>query len=368
MQKVNATTLPAAAGAEMPDELESRHLFKRLLQLTALIGVVVAFVFLLPGLSSVRDRIIHASPGWLVAAGVLELLSALSYVVIFRAVFCARMSWRFSYQVGMAEQAANSLLPAGGAGGLALGAWALRRGGMSADHIARRTVAFFILTSLANLGTLIVFGAAFPLGIFGRDRQPAVTLGFAAAAALGILITLALPALGSRLGAGTGAPPPDAGRAKRIARRSLDAITEGVRDGESLLRHKPAGVLIGSFGYMGFDIATLGVCFLAFGYTPGFGVLVVGYIIGQLGGLLPIPGGIGGTEAGLIGTFALYHVPLSAAATAVLTYRAFQLWLPAVLGSIAFVQLRRTLRKHDDPAALCRPLAEPIPAGGSLGG
>ncbi|MBV8431761.1 MAG: hypothetical protein JO244_11390, partial [Solirubrobacterales bacterium] len=62
------------------------------------------------------------------------------------------------------------------------------------------------------------------------------------------------------------------------------------------------------------------------------------------------------------GTFALYHVPLSASATAVLTYRAFQLWLPAVLGSIAFVQLRRSLNKHEDPAALCQPLAEPIPA------
>lgn len=362
MHKVNAATVPTAAGAEMPDELDSRHLFKRLLQLSALIGVVVAFVFLLPGLSSVRSRIAHASPGWLVAAGVLELFSMLSYVVVFRAVFCPRMSWRFSYQVGMAEQAANSLLPAGGAGGLALGAWALRRGGMSGDHIARRTVAFFILTSLANVGTLIVFGAALAVGIFGRDRQPALTLGFAAAAVVAILITLALPALGSRVGAGNGPLPTGAGRAKKIARRSLDALTEGVHDGESLLRHQPVGVLVGSFGYMGFDIATLGVCFLAFGYTPGLGVLVVGYIIGQLGGLLPLPGGIGGTEGGLIGTFALYHLPLSASVTAVLTYRAFQLWLPAVLGSIAFVQLRRSLREHNDPAALCQPLAEPIPA------
>jgi uncharacterized membrane protein YbhN (UPF0104 family) len=359
---VNATTLPAAAGAEMPDELDSRHLFKRLLQLSALIAVVVAFVFLLPGLSSVRSRIVHASPGWLVAAGVLELLSMVSYVVVFRAVFCPRMSWRFSFQVGMAEQAANSLLPAGGAGGLALGAWALRRGGMSGDHIARRSVAFFILTSLANVGTLIVFGAALAVGIFGRDGQPAVTLGFAAAAALAIAITLALPALGSRLGAGNGPPPTGAGRAKKIAHRSLEALTEGVHDGESLLRQRPAGILAGSFGYMGFDIATLGVCFLAFGYTPGFGVLVVGYIIGQLGGLLPLPGGIGGTEGGLIGTFALYHLPLSASVTAVLTYRAFQLWLPAIAGSIAFVQLRRSLRRHNDPAALCQPLAEPIPA------
>jgi uncharacterized protein (TIRG00374 family) len=368
VQKVNATTLPSAAGAEMPDALDSRHLFKRLLQLSALIVFVVAFVFLLPGLSSVRTRIAHASTGWLVAAGVLELFSALSYVVVFRAVFCPRMSWRFSYQVGMAEQAANSLLPAGGAGGLALGAWALRRGGMSADHIARRSVAFFILTSLANVGTLIVFGAASAAGLFGRDRQPALTLGFAAAAVLAIVITLALPALGSRLGARQAPSPTSAGRARRIAHRSLEALTEGVHDGESLLRHEPAGVLVGSFGYMGFDIATLGVCFLAFGYTPAFGVLVVGYIIGQLGGLLPVPGGIGGTEGGLIGTFALYHVPLSASATAVLTYRAFQLWLPALLGSVAFVALRRSLQKHNDPAALCQPLADPIPALASEGG
>ncbi len=293
MQKVTATTLPTATGEEMPAELDSRHLFKRLLQLSAVVAVVVAFVFLLPGLSSVRSRIADASAPWLVAAGVLELLSALSYVIVFRAVFCPRMSWRFSYQVGMAEQAANSLLPAGGAGGLALGAWALRRGGMPADHIARRTVAFFILTSLANVGTLIVFGAALAAGLLGRDRQPALTLGFAAAGGLAILITLALPALGSRLGAGKGPRPTGAGRARKIARRSLEALTDGVHDGESLLRHRPVGVLIGSFGYMGFDIAVLGVCFLAFGYTPALGVLVVGYIIGQLGGLLPIPGGSG---------------------------------------------------------------------------
>ena len=61
MQKVNTTTLPPAAGSEMPDELDPRHLFKRLLQLSALIAVGVAFVFLLPGLSSVRARIAHAS-------------------------------------------------------------------------------------------------------------------------------------------------------------------------------------------------------------------------------------------------------------------------------------------------------------------
>jgi len=88
---------------------------------------------------------------------VLEGLSALSYVVVFRAVFGPRMSWRLSYQIGMAEQAANSVLPVSGAGGLALGVWALRRGGTSTERIARRTVGFFLFTSLANVVGVIVF-------------------------------------------------------------------------------------------------------------------------------------------------------------------------------------------------------------------
>jgi hypothetical protein len=44
----------------------------------------------------------------------------------------------------------------------------------------------------------------------------------------------------------------------------------------------------------------------------------------------------------------------------VLAYRAIQLWLPALLGSVAFVQLRNTLRRENAPAALCAPLADQI--------
>lgn len=116
-------------------------------------------------------------------------------------------------------------------------------------------------------------------------------------------------------------------------------------------------MIAGSLGYMAFDIAVLGVSFRAFGHVPTFGVLVVAYLIGQLGGLLPIPGGIGGTERGLLGTFALYHVPLATAATAILAYRALALWIPAALGSVAFVRLRRSLSRRQESAAL-RPLAE----------
>jgi uncharacterized membrane protein YbhN (UPF0104 family) len=126
--------------------LSPRRVGRRLLKTAVAVLVLVALVFALPGLGNVRSNLAHAAPGWMAGAAALELLSALSYVVIFRSVFCARMGWRLSYRIGMAEQAANSLLSASGAGGLAVGVWAVHRLGMSRERIARRTVAFFLLT------------------------------------------------------------------------------------------------------------------------------------------------------------------------------------------------------------------------------
>jgi uncharacterized membrane protein YbhN (UPF0104 family) len=350
----------------MPDELSPRHLRRGLLQLAGVGVVVVLLVLVGPGLGSLRHRLDHASPGWLVAAGALEVLSMLSYVVVFRSVFCARMSWRLSYQIGMAEQGANSILPAGGAGGLALGAWALNRGGMSATHIGRRTVAFFLLTSLANVGTLVLFAALFAIGVLHGDANPALTYSFGAAGLLAIPLVLSVPLLGTRLAPRSDLSQ-DAGRIRVAIRHVRNAIGDGVRDSIVLLRRRPLGVLAGSMGYLVFDIGVMLACFQAFGRSPEVSVVVLGYIIGQLGGLVPLPGGIGGTEGGLIGTLALYNVPLASATVAVLAYRALALWLPAALGSVAFVQLRGTLRREHKPAAMCGELAAPLPAASARG-
>jgi uncharacterized protein (TIRG00374 family) len=276
-------------------------------------------------------------------------------------VFCAKMSWRLSYQIGMSEQGANSILPAGGAGGLALGAWALNRGGMSAAHIGRRSVAFFLLTSLANVGTLVVLALLFAAGVLQGDTNVGLTYGFGAAGLLAALVVLLLPVIGHRL-APRAELPADASRVRIAIAHVRNAVGDGVRDSLVLLRRRSPGVLVGSFGYMGFDIAALVFCFRAFGHSPALSIVVVAYIIGQLGGLVPLPGGIGGTEGGLIGLLALYNAPLATATVAVLAYRALALWLPALLGSVAFVQLRATLRRDERPAARCGDLAAPLPA------
>src|SRR5829696_3025395 len=302
----------------LPDEFSPSRLRRALIALAVVVLAVVAAVVLLPGLGSLRSRFMGAQPGWLALAAVLQLGSCAAYVLVFRGVFCRRMSWRTSTEIGLSELAANSVFSIGGAGGLALGAWILRRGGLATDFIARRTVAFFLLTSLANVGFLALGGLALATGVL--HGSPGLLLGLIPAVAAALAIALAL---GARQLAGA------------LARRSMrarlaagaSAVGDGVDEALRLLRTGDPAILAGAAGYMLF------VCFAAFGNDiPPAGVLLVAYIIGQLGSLIPVPGGIGGVDAGLIGTLVLYGVDPTDAAVAVIAYRGLLLAIPALLG------------------------------------
>jgi uncharacterized membrane protein YbhN (UPF0104 family) len=341
----------------MPDHLSPRRIRRRLLQFAALGAAIATVVLAVPGLGELRARLSHASLAWLALAPSLEVVSVLCYVVLFRAVFCPRMRWRVSGQIAISELAANSLLPASGAGGLALGAWALNRGGMSAEQIGRKSVAMYFLTSLANVSILIVFVSLYAIGVLGHDPNAVVTYLFGALALASVLVVLAIPLILGRM-PGAGTLEDRLGRVARGLRFVRRA--EGVPDGVLLVRRRPVSVLGGSFGTTVFDLAVLVVAFRAIGVSPPIGVLVLGYLIGMLGGNVPLPGGIGAIDVGLIGTLTLFHVPLAATTVAVLTYHTVSLWVPAMLGSVAFVRLRMTLQREERPAAVCMPLAEPI--------
>src|ERR1700730_9616257 len=146
---------PVADPEPPPGDVSPHRLRRGLLRLGGLVAIAVVVVTLVPGLGELRSRFAHARPVWIVIACAFEVLSVLAYVPAFRAVFCTRMSWATSYKIGVAEEGAGSLFPLGGAGSLALGVWALRRGGMPADEIARKTIAFFLLTSAPSVGVLV---------------------------------------------------------------------------------------------------------------------------------------------------------------------------------------------------------------------
>src|SRR3984885_14420568 len=192
----------------MPDELHPRHLLVRVIEVTANIALGAIAITALPGLDDVKSRLENAEAGWVVAVAVPQVLSCFGYLLVFRATFCSSMSWGLSYDIAMSEQAANSLLPAGGAGGLALGVWALRQAGMPTGHIARRTVAFFVVTSAPNFLSLIVVGLATFAGILPGSSSVLLTLVPALITALGVLIVVASPKLLRALGArGAGTEP-----------------------------------------------------------------------------------------------------------------------------------------------------------------
>ncbi|HEV7584998.1 MAG TPA: lysylphosphatidylglycerol synthase transmembrane domain-containing protein [Solirubrobacteraceae bacterium] len=348
-----ATRVPEISRHELPEppEFDRSRIVRRLVALGALIVVVVAAITLVPGLASLRSRFAHAQAGWLVLGCVLKVLSGLAYVAVFRAVFCRRLSWRLSTQIGLSELGANAVVPTGGVGGLALGAWALRRAGMSTERIARRSVAFFFLTSVPNVVGVIVLGFGMALGVFEGPSSLALTLVPGLLAAGAIVLTI----MGGRW-AGR-AEQRAAARREPHARlpRVLGTISGGVEESLALLRQHNPWLIAGLIGYLGFDVMILWSTFHAFGSSPPLSIMWLGYLIGELGGLLPVPGGIGGVELGLVGTLVLYKVPVGAATAAVIGYRAIALWVPAVLGSLAFVLLRRSLSREAIAISSCEP-------------
>jgi uncharacterized membrane protein YbhN (UPF0104 family) len=362
---------PEPVSASLPDEPaavallpDRRRLALRVALVAAVIGALVLAVGSLPGLGDVRARLADASPGWLALALAFEALSCLACVVVLRAVFCRRLPWRLSYDVAMAAQGTNVLLPTGGAGGLAVVAWALRRTGMPAERIGRRTVAFYVLTSSVNFATAAVAGGLLALGVFAGGGSLALTAGPALAAALVIATVLSLPRL---LASRTGSRP-RAGRAGRILAVVRGALNGGVRDAVALARSGNPQIIGGAIGYMAFDVAALAATFAAIGELPPIGVLLLAYVVGQLGGLIPLPGGVGGADGGLIAALVVYGTPLASAAAAVLAYRAFQLGLPALLGAVSLARLPGVVERAPDTAPLCEPRRRQPVAGLAVAG
>src|ERR1700752_82070 len=168
---------PLVADPEpLPGDASPRRLRRGVLRLGGLVAIGIVVVTLGPGLGELRGRFGHARPVWIGIACGFELVWVLAYVPAFRAVFCTRMSWATSYKIAVAEEGAGSLFPLGGAGSLALGVWALRRGGMPAGEIACKTVAFFLLTSAAPVGMLFLLGAGLAAGIFPADAGLLLTV------------------------------------------------------------------------------------------------------------------------------------------------------------------------------------------------
>ena len=320
------------------------------------VSAVAFLYFVLPQLADLEDagkKVGKGNKWWLAGAAAFSILSFGGYVMMFQGVFVragSRIDWKASYQITMAGLAATRLFAAGGAGGIALTAWALRRAGMPRRQVADKTLAFLILTYAVYMFALVVCGFGLAFGLltgpapFGITVIPAL-LGLTVIV-LGLVLSRVPPDLQGRLEgfARRG------GRLARLAQRLANApaaFSAGIRESLCHVRERDPA-LLGAIAYWGFNIACLWACFHAFGDPPPWPVIVMGYYVGFLGNLLPLPGGIGGVDGGMNAAFAAFGVPLALAVPAVLAYRVFAFWLPTIPGAVAYFQLRRTVARWRD--------------------
>jgi uncharacterized protein (TIRG00374 family) len=316
------------------------------------VSAIAFLYFVLPKLTGLKDtwsRLDNGDPLWLGAGVLFECVSFLGYVWLFRTVFVrgrSRIGWRASYQITMAGVAATRLFAAAGAGGIALTAWALRRSGMERRIVACRMVAFIVLLYTVYALALVVVGFGLYLGLFEGNAPFAITMIpaiFGATAFVLVYITALIPQDVERRLARWAEGH---GRVHRLVAKLATApasLASGVRTAMDIVRAREWG-MFGAVLWWAGDIATLWAAFHAFsGDTPEIAIIVVAYFVGMLGNVLPLPGGIGGVDGGMIGAFAAFGVDFGLATVSVLTYRAFAFWLPTLPGAVAYLQLRKTV-------------------------
>ena len=344
---------------------------RRLLQTLVLILVLlVSIYFLFPklvGLSGAMSRLDDADPVWIAVAIGFNILAYGTYIALFKAVVggdALRLRWRETYEINMAGVAATLLFSAGGAGGIALTYWALRRAGMARRDVARRMVAFVTLHYAFYPIALIVFGVLLRTGVLNGANSVELTVIPAAVAGLllivGVLVALIPADIERRL-----APFAHGERAKswlRTAAKIPATLGEGFRFAVGLFAHPSRGGLavLGAAGFWAASIGVLWASFHAFGVHVPLAVVVQGFFLGMVANLFPLaPAGVGAVDAGMIGAFVLFGLPEETVFPAILIFRLVSFWMPIPPGIVAFFQLRNTVRRWETDGL-------PIDRGGAL--
>lgn len=350
---------------------------KRLIQTVMIVvALTVAIYVLFPkvvGLEGALDQIHDGDPVWIGIAFAFDVLAFGAYVALFRGVVgekVVHLTFSESYQITMAGLAATRLFSAGGAGGILLTYWALRKAGMERRQSVCRMVAFLVLLYSVYLLALVIFGVLLRVGMLPGEAPVSVTIVPAAIAGVAIVI-VALMAfvpddIERRIERMT------SGRFGRLAKLLATApatLAQGTRTAIAFMRDPSRGGLAvaGAVGFWGANIGILWASFQAFDMQVPFGVIVMGFFVGMVANLFPLaPGGVGAVDAGMIGAFVIFGLPESSVFVAVLTYRVIAFWVPIPPGIIAFLQLRKTVQRWEQEGRSAEDTGEhgtePVPA------
>jgi uncharacterized membrane protein YbhN (UPF0104 family) len=318
------------------------HLQKRALTLLGYAIVAYLIVRLIPGLKQALRSLEQVRWQWVLAAFAIEIFSEMGFVVSWRAIVDPEdvlsrdgRGERMASRVAWLQLGGGMLVPGGTLSSVGVGAWILHRLGMPNKLIAERQFNLQFLNTGIDALALIVFGVGLAIGIFPGEGKLTLTLVPAVVAVIGIAGALII----ARIGADYAQRARDAH--PKIA-AAIEALANAVEDTKRLLTHRDGlKAVLGAVGYLGFDVAVLWSAFIALGThpRPSFAVVLMAYIIGALGGSIPLPAGAG-SIGGMVGMLILYGVDHNAAVVAVILYHAIGQLVPLIGGGIAYLLLR----------------------------
>jgi uncharacterized protein (TIRG00374 family) len=333
---------------------------RRVVQMLALVALLlVAIYFLVPklaGLDNAMGKLGDADPLWIAVAIGFNVLAYVTYIALFKGVVggdALRLNWSETYQINLAGLAATRLFSAGGAGGVALTYWALRKAGMGRRDVGRRMVAFLALQYAFYPLALILFGVLLRTGVLNGKSSLELTVIPAGIAGLllvlGVLVALIPTDVERRL-----RPYAHSEKAKgflHTVAKVPETLGEGFRFALTLFAHPSRGGLavLGAAGFWAANVGVLWASFHAFGVHVPLAVVIQGFFIGMVANLFPFaPGGVGAVDAGMIGAFVLFGIPEETVFPAILVFRLIAFWLPVPPGIIAFFQLRKTVHRWEE--------------------
>lgn len=341
--------------AEMP-LLTTRRLIQTVVVVFILLGGIYFLFPKLIGLGDALGKLDDADPVWIAVAIGFNVLAYATYIALFKAVVggdALRLNWKETYEINMAGVAGTLLFSAGGAGGIAVTYWALRKAGMQRRDVARRMVAFVSLHYAFYPIALIVFGVLLRTGVLNGKSSVELTIIPAGVAGLmlilGVLITLIPPDAEHRLA--RFAHSERSRQWLRTAGKIPATLGEGFRFALGLFAHPRRGGLavIGAAGFWAFSIGVLWASFHAFGVHVPLAVVVQGFFLGMVANLFPLaPAGVGAVDAGMIGAFVLFGLDEETVFPAILIFRLVSFWMPIPPGIFAFFQLRHTVHEWEE--------------------
>lgn len=311
--------------------LTRRQLLRRAAVAIALLAAVVLAIVELPALHAVRARLANAQPGWIVASVVMEAASVACFALALQRAFTDSLGPRSAISLGTTSQGVNAVVPAGGTAGFAFAAVILADAGFPVASTVARLIALFLVTSvLTNLVLIILGGGGAAVGLLTAQASLAASV-VPAALALVIVGAFMLALKSARRGRWSARP----------GQGRMSFLREAVSVSGDLLSDRDPWLVVGALGYVVCDLVALAAALAALGWGGlGAGTVILGYTLGQLGSVIPLPGA---TEGGLAGALALYGAPLSLAVPAVLVYRTIAIAVPLLLAAVGAVQLRHGL-------------------------